>query len=91
MLDWLMGILRDHACASFVDAKGRSVDVDFDVLEETTEWWWKDLCVAPAPHIRCRVKQVARQRMRVLAAILSIAFPFQVAMWAQAATDRKHK
>lgn len=76
MLDWLMGILRDNPCAEFVDASGRIVDLDFDVLEiDQIEWWFKDFCQAPKPGVRPRVKRVARPRIRVVASILRVGYP----------------
>lgn len=74
------------------DARGAEVLLDMEEFERPfIREWFRDFCCTPcAPDIKPRIRDVARERVRVLATILRAAHPAKALLWGvRAANDNR--
>ena len=81
-LDYLVDMYRDFS--GRIVSNGQDVFLDtqeFEKISSTREWLRDWACVRVPDHIRPRLREESRERIRVLATILSTQFPFEAGMW----------
>lgn len=87
--EYLADCYRDYR-GWIADQDGNEVFLDTDEFERPSiREWFRDFCCVPCPdHITPRVRQEARERVRVLATIMKARFPAEAIMWGvRAAND----
>ncbi|MBI1393891.1 MAG: hypothetical protein GC152_14230 [Alphaproteobacteria bacterium] len=89
-LDFLIDTYRDYR--GRIVHQGREVFLDTEALEVTSiKEWLRDWACAPVSEgARPRLREESRERIRVLATILTTRFPFEADMWGvRAANDNE--
>ena len=89
-LDYLMDMYRDFS--GRIVSNGQDVFLDTEVFEtDSIREWLRDWACASIPdHVRPRLREESRERIRVLATILSTRFPFEAGLWGvRAANDNR--
>jgi hypothetical protein len=78
--DHLSNLYRDYR-GRILDREGNEVFLDMEVFEKASPYWFRDFCITPRPGVRPRVRQAARERVRVMATILRAVFPDAAQFW----------
>lgn len=89
-LDYLIDTYRDYR--GLVVFNGEDVFLDTEVFEtDSIREWLRDWACSPVPEgVRPRLREESRERIRSLATILSMRFPFEASMWGvRAANDNR--
>lgn len=88
--DYLVDTYRDYR--GRIVHQGQEVFLDTEALEAVSvREWFRDWACTPVPEgVWPRLREESRERIRVLATILSTRFPFAASMWGvRAANDNR--